>query len=68
MEAKAAAVIRAGLKDILKEIKDFKTKLKMEFITFKEEIKKELKDECEDFKAHRNNNRASYTNYKNHGD
>lgn len=43
MEAEAAAVIRAGLKDIVKEIQDFKTELKMEFTTFKEEIKKELK-------------------------
>ena len=49
MEAEVAAVIRVGLKDIVKEIQDFKTELKMQFITFKEEIKKEMKEELENF-------------------
>ena len=54
MEAEAAAVIRVGLKDIAKEIQDFKTELKTEFTTLKEEIKKEIKEELEVFKTHIN--------------
>lgn len=50
METEATAMIRAGLKDIIKEIQDFKTELKAEFATFKQEIKKEMKEELEDFK------------------
>ena len=50
MEAEAATAIRMGLKDIVKEIQSFKTKLRIEFTTFKEEIKKEMKEELEGFK------------------
>lgn len=43
METQAAMLLRTGLKDIIKEIKDFKTEMKAEFTSFKEEIKKEIK-------------------------
>lgn len=50
MESQAAMLIRTGLKDIVKEIQDFKTEMKAEFTAFKEEIKKEMKEELEDLK------------------
>lgn len=37
-------MICSGLKDLLKEIQDFKTGLKTDFAMFKEEIKKEMKE------------------------
>ena len=40
MGTQAAMLIRTGVKDIAKEIKDFKTEMKAEFTAFKEEIKK----------------------------
>ena len=49
MEAQTVDLLRSGLKNIIKEIKDFKIELKMEFSTFKEDIKRELKRELEDF-------------------
>lgn len=39
-DAKATDMIRTGLEDIVKEIQDFKSELKTELTTFKEEIKK----------------------------
>ena len=50
MDTEATTMIRTGLKEIIKEIQEFKTKLKVEFITFKDEIKKEMQEEFEDFK------------------
>ena len=54
MEVDAVEVFCSGLKDIVKEIQDFKMELKTEFSTFKEEIKKDMREELEELKRNIN--------------
>lgn len=50
MVKETAAMVQSGLKDVVKEIQDFKTKLKFNIVVFKEEFKKEIHEELKKFK------------------